>query len=113
MKDIVQNKIDDTALVEEFIKESFENLHFQLLRGAERRGNPISYRMFTRLLRFARNDNRGVFQSSLKVTEVTCCVLGHHPAIPLIPSETVSTSDILSLDHRLFPGAHADKRGPL
>jgi hypothetical protein len=29
-----------------------------------RRGNPMSYRMLTRLLRFARNDNRGVFQSS-------------------------------------------------
>ncbi|MBU4126026.1 MAG: hypothetical protein KKH84_07450, partial [Proteobacteria bacterium] len=38
---------------------------FWSLRGAKRRGNLVDYQQVVRLLRFARNDNTGVMQSSL------------------------------------------------
>jgi hypothetical protein len=37
---------------------------FCSLRGAKRRGNLVDYQQVLRLLRFARNDNAGVFQRS-------------------------------------------------
>ncbi|MDI6687614.1 MAG: hypothetical protein QME06_05260, partial [Desulfobacterales bacterium] len=39
--------------------------HFWSLRGVKRRSNLVYYQDVLRLLRFARNDNAGVFQSSL------------------------------------------------
>ena len=40
---------------------------FWSLRGARRRGNLVDYQQVVRLLRFARNDNTGVMQSSRRV----------------------------------------------
>ena len=40
---------------------------FWSLRGAKRRGNLVAYQCVMRLLRFARNDNTGVMQSSQRV----------------------------------------------
>jgi hypothetical protein len=44
--------------------ETFENLPFVSLRGEKRRGNLIEFLAKPRLLRCARNDNVGIFQSS-------------------------------------------------
>ncbi|MHB8090542.1 MAG: nucleotidyl transferase AbiEii/AbiGii toxin family protein, partial [Syntrophales bacterium] len=52
----------ETMFLERLRLESFENLPLLSLRGAERRGNLFGYRMVMGLLRFARNDNRGIFQ---------------------------------------------------
>jgi hypothetical protein len=47
---------------------ALHNRHFAQfwsLRGAKRRGNLVDYQHVLRLLRFARNDNAGVFQRFL------------------------------------------------
>ncbi|MBU2520877.1 MAG: hypothetical protein KKD50_01470, partial [Proteobacteria bacterium] len=41
---------------------------FWSLRGAKRRGNLVDYQQVVRLLRFARNDNTGVMQSSRNIS---------------------------------------------
>ncbi len=42
----------------------FAKLQFWSLRGTKCRGNLMNYQYVTRLLRFARNDNMGIMQSS-------------------------------------------------
>lgn len=54
-------------------------------------------------------DDTALVEEFIMGTEVTCGVLGHHPALPLIPSETVPTADILSLEDKFLYGQGENK----
>lgn len=54
-------------------------------------------------------DDTALVEEFINGTEVTCGVIGHHPVVPLIPSETVPTADILSLEDKFLYGQGENK----
>jgi len=54
-------------------------------------------------------DDTVLVEEFISGTEVTCGVIGHRPPLPLVPSETIPTSDILSLEDKFLYGQGENK----
>ena len=54
-------------------------------------------------------DDTALIEEYISGTEVTCGVLGHNPPMALIPSETIPTHDILTLEDKFLYGQGENK----
>lgn len=54
-------------------------------------------------------DNTVLIEEFLIGTEVTCGVIGHNPPLALLPSETIPTHDILTLEDKFLYGQGENK----
>ncbi|MCX7635966.1 MAG: ATP-grasp domain-containing protein, partial [Syntrophales bacterium] len=54
-------------------------------------------------------DNTALVEEFIDGVEVTCGVLGDDPPMPLVPSETIPTQDILSLEDKFLYGQGENK----
>ena len=54
-------------------------------------------------------DDTVLIEEFIKGAEVTCGVLGHNPPVALIPSETIPTDDILTLEDKFLYGQGENK----
>lgn len=54
-------------------------------------------------------DNTALVEEFITGTEVTCGVIGHQSPLPLVPSETIPTTDVLSLEDKFLYGQGENK----
>lgn len=54
-------------------------------------------------------DDTVLIEEFINGTEVTCGVIGHNPPVALIPSETIPTDDILTLEDKFLYGQGENK----
>ena len=54
-------------------------------------------------------DNTALIEEFITGMEVTCGVIGHQPPLPLVPSETIPTTEILSLEDKFLYGQGENK----
>lgn len=57
-------------------------------------------------------DDTVLIEEFITGTEVTCGVIGHNPPLPLVPSETIPTTEILSLEDKFLYGQGENKTPP-